>query len=138
MMLEHLGVRREVFLELQEEAVAKAITIHDSIEQTCKFFKSHGLGVTFRLASLTKRFWDLGLDYKTQPTRFIEDAFLERIRFCAMNSVLRDIKYSCRVPMLNSFLLVGVVDEGPAYIHRGYHSEDIYCLEEMHIYGIVT
>jgi RNA-dependent RNA polymerase len=51
-----------------------------------------------------------------------------------MNDVLRDIKHSARIPIPESYLLVGVADEGPAYKKAGL--TNVYILPEGNIFGV--
>jgi RNA-dependent RNA polymerase len=135
MVLEDRGVRREAFEELQDMAVADARTIDDSIDNFCKILSKHYLGHGFHLEFLMKRLECLNLDLKNKKGReAINDPFLSRVRQVAMNHVLRDIKHGARIPVPNSWLLVGVADEGPAYQSMGYKS--VYCLPQDKIYGI--
>lgn len=51
-----------------------------------------------------------------------------------MTEILREIKHGARIPVPDSYLLVGVADEGPAYVGKpGY--EKVHCLSEHEIYG---
>jgi RNA-dependent RNA polymerase len=134
MVLEDRGVPAENFLELQEYAVADAWRIDDSIEEFRTILKGHGLGNGYRLAHTMQRLNELGLDLKHQDTsKVVDNPFLARVRKFAKNHVLRDIKHGARIPVPNSWLLVGVADEGPAYQRDGL--ENVYCLLPGKIYG---
>jgi len=54
-----------------------------------------------------------------------------------MNHCLREIKYKARIPVPKSYQLVGVADEGRAYIDEGLKEEDVYTLKPWQIYGNV-
>lgn len=134
MILEDLGVRPEAFTELQELAVADARTIDDSSEQFRAVLSAHGLGNPYRVSHILKSIEGLGLDLK--PRNRIpgfDTPFLRQLRQVAMLDVLRDIKHSARIPVPNSYLLVGVADEGPVYRDAG--RENVYTLKEGHIFG---
>lgn len=131
MVLEDLGVRKEVFLDLQRLAVAKARMINNSLETFVETITSHKMGSDFRLPDLLKR---LRTDYNVD-LKSMDNPFLQEIRRVAMYSILRDILFRARVPVPKSYMLVGVADEGPAYEARGY--KDVYCLPEGHIFGKV-
>ena len=75
------------------------------------------------------------MDFKSegQGTISMDNPFLSQLRQVAMNDVLRDIKHSAKIPVPDSFLLVGVADEGPAYEAAGY--TNIFKLNELEIYG---
>lgn len=137
MLLEDLGGRVDAFITLQEQAVAEARTIHDSIEQFRDALRGHSLGGSYRVSYILERLRDLGLDLgiSAQLTKSpdIDNPFLRHLRQVATISVLRDIKHGARIKLPNSWLLVGVADEGPAYQDAGY--DNVFCLEEGQIYG---
>ncbi len=134
MILEDRGVGVEAFMALQDEAIADARTAHDSIDQLYKILMVHGLGTPYRLAKIVKKLTALGLDLRHPDSRnILNSPFLNRVIHCAVNTVLHDIKHSARIPVPNSYKLVGVADEGPAYVAQGY--PDVYTLQEGEIYG---
>ncbi|KAF9469267.1 RNA dependent RNA polymerase-domain-containing protein [Collybia nuda] len=136
MVLEDLGVRQEVFMELQEAAVADARTIDDSGDQFCKILHAHSLGRPYRVSYLIKKIEELGLTLKPgNHSPSYDTPFLRHVRQVAMTDVLRDIKHSARIPIPDSFLLVGVADEGPAYMNAGH--SNVYVLPEGHIFACV-
>jgi RNA-dependent RNA polymerase len=63
----------------------------------------------------------------------MDNPFFSQLRQVAKNDVLRDIKHSARIPVPDSYLLVGVADEGPAYEAAG--DTNIFKLQESQIYG---
>jgi RNA-dependent RNA polymerase len=130
-------VKKESFMALQEMAVADARTIDDSLVQFRHILKAHSLGGGFRLDFILDRLMKLGLDLKSRnPEQRLDNAFLGRVRHFAMTHVLRDIKHGTRIPIPKSWLLVGVADEGPAYVNAGY--ENIYVLPKGKIYGNIS
>ena len=136
MLLEDVGARKESLLNLQRLAVERARTIDDSITQFNDVLASHNLGSGFRLRHAMERLRDrYNMDFKSESLRTIsmDNPFLSQLRQVAMNDVLRDIKHSARIPVPDSYLLVGVADEGPAYEAAGY--TNVYKLQESHIYG---
>jgi RNA-dependent RNA polymerase len=136
MILEDRGVRLDAFLALQESAVADARRIDDSIDEFRSVLKAHALGSGYRLAHTLERISKLGLDLKSDDeSKAADTLFLNRVRNFAKNHVLRDIKHSARIPVPNSWLLVGVADEGPAYVNEGY--QNVFCLPAGKIYGTV-
>jgi RNA-dependent RNA polymerase len=52
-----------------------------------------------------------------------------------MNHSLRKVKYKAGIPVPNSYQLVGVADEGRAYIKEGAKEDDVFTLKENTIYG---
>ncbi|KAG6916647.1 hypothetical protein DXG01_005933 [Tephrocybe rancida] len=133
MILEDLGVRMDSFVELQEMAVAEARTINDSSGQFRNVLDAHGLGRPYRLSYLLRRIEDLKLElHPRYQTPGFDNSFFQQLRQVAMMDVLRDIKHSARIPIPESYLLVGVADEGPAYKVAG--AENVYTLPEGHIF----
>ena len=53
-----------------------------------------------------------------------------------MNHSLREMKFKARIPVPHSHQLVGVADEGQAYIKEGVDPANIFTLHEKEIYGI--
>lgn len=135
MVLEDQGVRIEAFTELQENAVADARTIHDSCNNFRSVLDEHGLGRPYRLSHLLKRIEELELDLiprKRIPS--FDTPFFKQIREVSMVDILRDIKHSARIRIPESYLLVGIADEGPAYQAEG--KKNVYILPENRIYGV--
>ncbi|KAF8226752.1 RdRP-domain-containing protein [Tricholoma matsutake] len=136
MILEDLGVRMEAFIELQEQAVAEALTIDDSNTQFRNILDSHGLGRPYRLSHTLKRIEELGLELNTNHRApGFDTPFLRQVRQVSRNDVLRDIKHSARIPIPDSYLLVGVADEGPAYENAGH--TNVYKLKEGNIFACI-
>jgi RNA-dependent RNA polymerase len=136
MLLEDVGARKESFLGLQHLAVERARTIDDSISHFNDVLASHTLGSSYRLRHTMERLQDrYNMDFKSERPRTIsmDNPFFSQLRQVAMNDVLRDIKHSARIPVPDSYLLVGVADEGPAYEAAGY--TNIFKLNESEIYG---
>jgi len=129
MLLEDVGVRKEAFLTLQHLAVAKARTIDDSLKNFHETISHHNMGSAFGLGDLLRRLaTECSMDLKE-----MDNPFFRKLRRVVMNDILRDIKHSARIPIENSYLLVGVADEGPAYEANGY--KDVFCLSEGQIFG---
>jgi RNA-dependent RNA polymerase len=134
MALEDRGVRQTAFHKLQDGAVAAARTIDDSISQFRAVLREHSLGNTFRLSFLLQKLEELGLDLQAKHRiPGVDNEFFRQLRQVAMNDVLRDIKHSARIPIPESYLLVGVADEGPAYKKAGH--SNVYELPPGKIYG---
>jgi len=135
MVLEDVGVRKEAFQELQDNAVADAKTIDDSISKFLDVLASHHLGSSYRLREILCRLRDdFNMDLTSNgKTIAMDTPFLRQVRQVAMTDILRDIKHSARIPVPNSYLLVGIADEGPAYIAEGH--ENVFCLSVGEVYG---
>ena len=135
MVLEDLGVRKEAFQELQEIAVADAKTIDDSISKFFDVLSSHHLGTSYRLREILCYLRDdFNMDITSNgKTIAMDTPFLRHVRQVAVTNILRDIRHSARIPVPNSYLLVGIADEGPAYVAEGH--ENVFCLNVGEIYG---
>ncbi|EKM55297.1 uncharacterized protein PHACADRAFT_173398 [Phanerochaete carnosa HHB-10118-sp] len=137
MVLEDRGVIKQAFLELQEAAVAAIHMSSDSVMQCRQLFREHSLGGSYRLSYV----WQLlnavglGMEHEENIRVVLQDPFFERLVQFAKNDVLRSIKHNARIPVLGSYLLVGVADEGPAYEAEG--CENVFKLEEGQIYACV-
>ena len=135
MLLEDVGARKESFLSLQNLAVERARTIDDSISKFNDVLASHTLGSGYRLRHIMERLQRYNMDFKSEGRRTVsmDNPFFSQLRQVAMNDVLRDIKHHAKIPIPDSYLLVGVADEGPAYEAAGY--TNIFKLNEFEIYG---
>jgi hypothetical protein len=122
-------------MELQQKVVAEARTAHDSVDLFAALLESHQLSQSFRLASTIRRLNTLGLELSpTHPQRNIDNPFLAQLRACAINHVLRAVKHDARIPIPNSYMLMGVTDEGPAYEKKGH--SNVFKLPPGKIYGM--
>ena len=135
MILEDLGVKKEVFFSLQEKAIADVESARKSIELLVAVLKQHQLCPAFRLPLILRNLAVKGLDLThPSPSKVLSDSFLSKVIHCAMNTVNRDIKFRARIPVPNAWNLVGVADEGPAYRERTGNQE-VFCLPEGEIFG---
>jgi RNA-dependent RNA polymerase len=138
MVLEDRGVKKEAFIDLQDAVKAEIYLAEDSLTNLRRLLKGHGLGNKFHLSFILEQLHLLRLDLQNNANkRTIESVFLQRLLRCSMAHVLREIKYKARIPVPNSYQLVGVADEGQAYIREGANPEDVFTLPENHIYGTV-
>lgn len=138
MILEDRGVRKEALIDLQEIAKAGIYLSEDSLDNFRGLLKNHRLGNKFHLAFILEQLYALGLDFKNNSERrAIECAFLGRLLRYSMNYSLREMKYKARIPVPNSYQLVGVADEGQAYIREGADSEKVFTLGKGRIYGTI-
>ncbi|KAI0672875.1 RdRP-domain-containing protein [Trametes maxima] len=134
MVLEDRGVDQKVFLKLQELAAAKTTTASDSIEESILLLKTHNLGSSFGIPWLLRGLQaaGLGMGPERAPAGDLSGTFLQSLMIFAQRHVLRDIKHGARIPIPDSYLLVGVADEGPAYAAEGV--KDVFMLGEEEIY----
>ena len=136
MALEDRGVNVNVFLDLQQMAKASISLSGDSLENFSKLLASHSLGGKFHLAFIIDQLNKIGLDFKDSTDKLvIKSSFFERLLRYSMHHSLREIKFKARIPVPNSYQLVGVADEGRAYIKEGVKEDDVFTLKEGMIYG---
>jgi RNA-dependent RNA polymerase len=137
MALEDRGVEKETFIALQERAKASIYLSSDSLECFSRLLMKHNLGGQFHLTFILSKLSKLGLDFKDGiDKKAIECAFFERLLRFSMNDSLREVKFKARIPVPYSYQLVGVADEGQAYIEEGIADEDdVYTLGPGEIYG---
>jgi RNA-dependent RNA polymerase len=134
MALDNRGVNVDAFLELQEKAKGDIYLARDSLDKLKKLLASHKLGSKFYLISILDQLSKLGLDLKdSNDEKAIRSAFFGRLIRYAMSHSLREVKFKARIPVPESYQLVGVADEGQAYINEG--KEDVFTLKEGFIYG---
>lgn len=136
MTLEDREVRLQAFLDLQEKAKASVYMASDSLANFRQLLRDTGLGAKFRLPFILEQLEKLGLDFKaTKKTKAIDNPFLDRLVRYTTTHALRDMKYRARIRVPNSYLLVGVADEGQAYIQEGLDPESVLTLEQGQIFG---
>ena len=137
MALEDRGVDKETFIELQEKAKTLIYHSENSLEHFSQLLKKYHLGGNFHLKPILEQLSKLGLDFKVgADKKAIGGAFFERLLRYSMNHCLREVKFKARIPVPNSYQLVGVADEGQAYIKEGIASkDDVYTLGPNMIYG---
>ncbi|KZT06990.1 RdRP-domain-containing protein [Laetiporus sulphureus 93-53] len=136
MILEDRGVDKKTFLKLQETAKTAVYTATDSIANAIDFLRDHQLGAAFRLPYILESLEKLGMGFGIEgPERTIDDPFIDRLIQYSKNHVLRDIRHGARILIPDSYKLVGVADEGPAYQQEGV--ENVFCLSPGQIYACI-
>ncbi|KAI0780590.1 RdRP-domain-containing protein [Trametes elegans] len=147
MILEDRGVEQKAFLKLQELAATRTTTASDTIEGTVALLKTHNLGTSFKLPWILHALRATGLGMRAECVAepdarggsgcvgSLEGTFLQSLIIFAQHHVLRDIKHGAKIPIPDSYLLVGVADEGPAYVNEGV--KDVFMLEEGQIYACI-
>ncbi|KAI9452162.1 RdRP-domain-containing protein [Russula earlei] len=138
MALEDRGVKQDTFINLQEEAKKDIYCSSDSLNEFSKLLRKDGLGGKFYLAPILDQLHKLGLDFKDRnKKRAIKSAFFERLLRFSQNHSLREVKFKARIPVPQSYQLVGVADEGRAYINGGAKESDVFTLGPGEIYVCV-
>ena len=137
MIMEDRGVDKNAFIELQERTKRDIHTASDSMELFFRLLRAHKLGTAFGLDFIIHHLRKIGMGFKHEKNvTVLKDPFIDRLIHFAKNHVLRDVKHGARIPIPDSYLLVGVADEGPAYEAEGV--ENVYCLKENEIFGETT
>jgi len=122
-------------MQLQKDTVAETQLAHSSAARFAKLLDSNQLCYNFGLSAVLRRLNALGLELK--PDRLqkpLDTPFLARLRACAINHVLRAVKHEARLQIPNSYMLVGVADEGPAYMKKGL--KNVYYLPQGKVFGM--
>lgn len=153
-ILEDRKIAAEVFLKIQEDALADVDGAKESIATACQFLQANGLGWGFSLRYILEQLGRLGLDLKKRAEiaridddpddvsdperRVLKNSFmLSTLKFAEFH-VLRDIKHRARIPVKDSHVLVGVADEGPEYRKRGVrkiNGQRLYYLTANDVFG---
>lgn len=138
MALEDRGVKKEAFIDLMEAAKAKIYMSSDSLANFTEQLKDHGMGGQYHLSFIFKQLDNLGLDFKDglNKTAIGRPFFGSLLRY-SMNHSLREVKYKARIPVPKSYQLVGVADEGRAYVDEGLREEDVFTLQPGRIYACI-
>ena len=141
MLLEGLGVAKNHFIDLLEIEISEVYESHKSTDSLVRTLRKHTLGSPFGfvtiLSRLSKKY---GLDISPEnPMKCIRTNFINDIISCYTRFVFRNFKYRCRIPVPNSWSLVGIADEGPAYIsQKRYKACNVFTLRKGQIYGMIN
>ncbi|EMD38185.1 hypothetical protein CERSUDRAFT_113336 [Gelatoporia subvermispora B] len=135
-VLEDRGVDKSAFMRLQERIKAEIYTASDSLAQAISVLKANSIGNGYKLGFILQGLKNIGMGLPYEKNvQVLNDSFIDRLLQYAKNYVLRNIKHDARIPIPESYLLVGIADEGPAYEAEG--CENVYILPEGHIYACV-
>lgn len=113
MLLETNGIERDAFLKLQRAAVQEANIITDTPSDFAKLVSFYSLGGSFSLVFLLRQLEKRKIfDF----SRFKEHndgilGFLQRLALLSKGHILRELKHHARIPVPDSWTLVGVADE---------------------------
>ncbi|EIN05637.1 RdRP-domain-containing protein [Punctularia strigosozonata HHB-11173 SS5] len=113
MILEGLGAPAAAFEALQDAAVEEAEAARESLQKSARMLEVHGLGGAYRLPSVADVPHRLGLPRSSEArgtTQCIDDEFMDRMVAFAVNHVLRELKHHARIPVPDSWTLVGIAD----------------------------
>ncbi|KAI0635910.1 RdRP-domain-containing protein [Trametes polyzona] len=129
MVLEDLGVSKESFLALQERAKAAVVTASDTMDGTIELLRKHDLGNSFGLRWILQHLQRAGMCMRRERTTpdVMDNEFILRLVRYAQSHILREIKHDGRIPIAQANQLVGVADEGPAYLQRKAEGKEKLC-----------
>ncbi|PPQ67455.1 hypothetical protein CVT24_011512 [Panaeolus cyanescens] len=125
MLLEDIGIPQPAFLELQNEVIKNIEKIDTSIDNFAALLGKYNLGNSFNLQDILRRLkrrYKFDLKPNSKDARLMDNPFWKHLREVVSASILRDIKHSARIYVPDSYLLVGVPDEGPAYEAAGFQN----------------
>jgi|SRR6266850_4975862 len=136
MALEERGVEKETFMALQEETKRKIYTGEDSLKNFSELIEEYHFGGKFHLGFILEQLIKLGLDFKDGTNKkAIKNASFKRLLRFSVHHSLRELKFKARIRVPESYQLVGVADEGRAYIEEGVSEDDVFTLKPGEIYG---
>lgn len=143
-----------MFLKIQDDALEEIAGSRESIATACRFLYSSGLGWGFSLRFILEQLGKFGIDLKKRPEiaridddpsdsydperRVLDNDFiLSTLKFAEFHA-LREIKHRARIPVKDSYVLVGIADEGPEYRDRKVkkiRDKRVYCLSATDVFG---
>jgi RNA-dependent RNA polymerase len=133
MALEDLGIQAGALMDIQDSVKARI----DSLEDIAGLLKSYSIGGSFRLVFILDQLAKLGLGPRdTFDKMAFGNAFIGRLLRDSAHHILRELKYKTQIPVSRSYQLVGVADEGRAYIREGVDPDTVFTLKEGFIYGM--
>ncbi|KAM5531730.1 hypothetical protein V8D89_014579 [Ganoderma adspersum] len=138
MILEDRGVDKDVFVKLQEIAVKNVITASDSVDGAVRLLKTHNIGLSFGLPFILNGLKAIGMGMEDEEgvrAGSLNQTFLYSLLSYAQAHILRDMKHSARIPIPDSYLLVGLADEGPAYEEEGV--KNVFKLKENQVFACI-
>ena len=111
MLLEHLGVEKNVVTNLQSISIQEVQSIQTSLSQATKVFQQHNLGTSYHLPSLFNNISKyLELDISDHPDS-LHNHLMDEVLYCVATHALREIKYRAHILVPGSVTLLGVSDE---------------------------
>ncbi|KAI0093951.1 RdRP-domain-containing protein [Irpex rosettiformis] len=105
MMLEDLKIfgGYNILKKLQSAVIDQTTRAMRSLQDAASLFEGHGLGTSFKLASVFLSLHKLGIDVQSHQL------FRQLTEF-AVHHVLRELKYRARIPVPDGWTLPGIAD----------------------------
>lgn len=94
------------FLELQRQAVQETQEAMRTLDRAARMLDAHGLGTAYKIPSILTRMQKVGLDIE-----HCKHLGMRTVLKDAETDILRDLKYRARIPVPESWKLVGIADE---------------------------
>ena len=116
-LLEGLGVPRQVFQSLQDNETRAANTLMESLKNSGWLLDRYSLGNSFKLPFVIQNLHECGVSMASLDG----DGFWSRMMSSARNHILRELKYHARIPVSGGWTLVGVAD-----VHGQLREGEIY------------
>src|ERR1700737_2069186 len=111
-ILETLDLPRENLIELQDTEVKHLENASRDFVAALRLFQQYGLGLSAKLPSILKVLRNVNVE------GIFEIPFFRKLNSLAVLHALNQIKYKTRVPVDNSWTLMGVMDEF-GYLEEG-------------------
>lgn len=107
MMLEDLKIfgGYNILKKLQNAVVEQTRRAMRSLQDAASLFEGHGLGTSFKIASVFLSLHKLGVNVQVQGNNLFE-----QLTEFAVHHVLRELKYRARIPVPDGWTLPGVAD----------------------------
>ncbi|KAJ1311089.1 hypothetical protein OPQ81_009592 [Rhizoctonia solani] len=99
-------VQTDIFLTLQAKAVEETRESMRYFDTAADLLEMHGLGTSFKLPSLFVRLQNVGIELQYCKTLGIKTILKD-----AETDILRELKHRARIPVPESWKLVGIADE---------------------------
>lgn len=135
MILDHLGVEHEVVMNAQYQVLmeaSRACTI--ALDSLARIVEEYGLGRPFKFHRLLLHLIKGGLHYRDlfQDSR-PATKFFERVGDTILVHLKRDVKHRARIPIPNSYTLVGVAD-----IHEYLKPGEVFSMSYAFVNDILS
>ncbi|CEL58060.1 hypothetical protein RSOLAG1IB_02805 [Rhizoctonia solani AG-1 IB] len=99
-------VQTDIFLALQDRAVKDTRESMRCFDSVAELLEMHGLGASFKLPSLFMRLQNIGIE-----AEYCNSLGIKTILKNAETDILRELKHRARIPVPDSWKLVGIADE---------------------------
>ncbi|KAF8760968.1 RdRP protein [Rhizoctonia solani] len=99
-------VQTDIFLALQHRAVRDTRQSMRCFDTVAELLEMHGLGASFKLPSLFTRLQNIGIE-----AEYCNSLGIKTILKNAETDILRELKHRARIPVPESWKLVGIADE---------------------------